>query len=102
MSEVFGTIHFFKDARRPLDSVDTILQRDLTASIIPGIDLGLSSALVEFAEEKIAEHETMAVQAFHTGDEDLGEHHTLRACAWDEVRREARDAFVATARIRAN
>lgn len=102
MNETFGAIHFFYDARHPLASATVIGEGDLTAALVGGVDLGLSSALVDLAEDKVAEHEALAVRAFHAGDEALGEHHTRRAYVWDELRREALTTFVHAARVRAN
>ena len=102
MNQADGTISFFYDPQRPLIDASMIKRDDLTAAIIGGVDLGLSCALIEYAEDKVAEHEALAVRAFHAGDEELGEHHTRRAYAWDELRREAEAAFIDIARRRAN
>lgn len=97
-----GTITFFNDPRHPLVEPAAVTPDDLLRSIVGRVDLGLSIALIEFAEETAESHRRMAVRAFRIASEEIGEFHVQRASAWDHVRAEALAAYESIARIRAN
>lgn len=94
-------ISFFYDAQKPLIEPECEPD-DLITSLVEGVDMGLSTALAEYAEGWVEYHERLAVRAFRTDDEATGDFHAERARYWADFRKEALATHRQIIRVRAN